>query len=462
MLNDKIPVSELYKFNKKAAIRRIYRECSNPDTIPSVDSISQLYSDLSKLPDPINWNLCPEIIPATSTFVFSCPTPGEIICLLKKGKKKKSSPGIDKITYAELLSADPQGKILTMLFSLILETGYTPNIWRTGHTVLIPKAGELDFTDPTNWRPIALLNTTYKIFTSCLAYQLQFWIQENNILHRNQKSLAIHEGCVEHNFALNTMIENNSKNRLSAFICFIDIANVFPSVPFELLFGILSRHGVNPSSIQIISQLYENCENIIKINNTSIGPFPVRKSIRQGCPLSMLLFNVVINQVLLAVDPAQNSFKILAYADDLAITNTSFESLHTDVDTANKIIQWCGMCIKPSKCGLLCINPPLRFGKPTNQSTIPNQLNFTINGSQIPLVDEHSTPKYKYLGVMRGKEIRQNPTVVHEKCLEKLRLISRSALLPWQTLDAIKVFVHSKLVFHYRNYSHTRKFSCKV
>ena len=173
-----------------------------------------------------------------------------------------------------------------------------------------------------------------------------------------------------------------------------------------------------------------------------VGPFPVNKGVRQGCPLSMLLFNVAINQVLFAVDPDQIAFKILAYADDIAITSTSLEELQVDVNKANALIQWCGMKIKPTKCGLLSHQPPLRFGCALNQYKAPDLKSFTIDGCPIPIVDEDGSQKYKYLGVLRGKNIRQTPITVYQMCLEKLRQITQSSLLPWQALDAIKIFIH--------------------
>ena len=42
---------------------------------------------------------------------------------------------------------------------------------------------------------------------------------------------------------------------------------------------------------------------------------------------------------------------------------------------------------------------------------------------------------------------------MYQKCLEKLKLITQSSLLPWQTLDAVKIFIHSKLIFYFRNYA---------
>ena len=71
-----------------------------------------------------------------------------------------------------------------------------------------------------------------------------------------------------------------------------------------------------------------------------VGSIQIEIGVRQGCPLSMLLFNIAIKQVLLAVDPSQNTdtpsqaFKILAYADDLAIMGTYINQLQTNVNIA--------------------------------------------------------------------------------------------------------------------------------
>jgi len=121
------------------------------------------------------------------------------------------------------------------------------------------------------------------------------------------------------------MVEHNARNRFSTYICFLDIANAFPSVPLELLFGLLGRHGASPNSIELLKNLHFNCSNMIHVGDLQVGPFPVNKGVRQGYFLSMLLYDIVIDPVLLAVDPIQESFNILAYADDIVIVNTSFE-----------------------------------------------------------------------------------------------------------------------------------------
>ena len=70
----------------------------------------------------------------------------------------------------------------------------------------------------------------------------------------------------------------------------------------------------------------------------------------------------------------------------------------------------------------------------------------------IPIIDSDPNFKYKYLGVLRGKLVRQNPLMIYNKCITKLHQIIHSPLLPWQALDAVKTFIHPKLIFHFRNY----------
>ena len=100
----------------------------------------------------------------------------------------------------------------------------------------------------------------------------------------------------------------------------------------------------------------------------------------------MLPFDIVINKVLLAVDPLQQD-SFLAYADDIAIVSSSFDELQSDVTSASNMIQWCGMEVKPAKCGLLEHLPPLRFGRALNQVTRPVLSSFHINNSPIPNIN---------------------------------------------------------------------------
>ena len=119
-------IADLYKINKYAAIKWIYSNNSSTSTIPTEKSVYDMFSKLSTKADPIKWENSPHITKATTNFNFECPTPNDIMAVLKKAKQKKSCPGPDKISYKELAMADPECKIMHKIFGLILQYGYIP------------------------------------------------------------------------------------------------------------------------------------------------------------------------------------------------------------------------------------------------------------------------------------------------------------------------------------------------
>jgi len=260
-----------------------------------------------------------------------------------------------------------------------------------------------------------------KLFTSCIAHQLENWMINNNLLYGNQKSLSEFEGCSEYNLALNLLIEENKRMLKSTYITFLDIANAFPSVPIETIDGILERHNVNKKTINIIKELNRNCSTTYHVGNLTIGPITVHKGVRQGCPLSMLLFNVAINQVLISIQPKMepnnhmNNFKILAYADDIAIVNNNLEELQKDVTKANEVIECLGMKVKPSKCALLVVNPAQRK---CGRRLFKQNPKIFVSETEIEVIND-DTKKYKYLGILRGTKI------------EKIGIISMENIQKW-------------------------------
>ena len=75
-----------------------------------------------------------------------------------------------------------------------------------------------------------------------------------------------------------------------------------------------------------------------------------------------------------------------------------------------------------------------------------------IDGIPIRNVENDKKDAYKYLGIMKRHKINYNPHDIYRKCTELIEMISKSALHPWQKIDAYKTFVHSKLIFYFRIY----------
>ena len=72
----------------------------------------------------------------------------------------------------------------------------------------------------------------------------------------------------------------------------LDFREAFVRIAREYLFTISKSYGTSPWFIDRIKDLYENATASIQINGKLAGPIPIQCAIRQGCPLSMLLYTL--------------------------------------------------------------------------------------------------------------------------------------------------------------------------
>lgn len=99
---------------------------------------------------------------------------------------------------------------------------------------------------------------------------------------------------------------------------------------------------------------YENCSAHLIINKRLSENIPVLSSVRQGCPLSPLLFAIFLEPFCLKVRENENirgyrlltqEVKILAYADDIALFCIDQESIREAVKDARKFCSLTGSAI---------------------------------------------------------------------------------------------------------------------
>lgn len=88
-----------------------------------------------------------------------------------EGMSKGKSADRNGILLEMFLHADEQlQSYLTYMFNHILESGDIPEDWRKSFFVLLHKGG--DISDPNNWRSIAILNISYRIFAKVIFNRL--------------------------------------------------------------------------------------------------------------------------------------------------------------------------------------------------------------------------------------------------------------------------------------------------
>ncbi|KAH6598634.1 hypothetical protein BASA50_003670 [Batrachochytrium salamandrivorans] len=145
-----------------------------------------------------------------------------------------------------------------------------------------------------------------------------------------------------------------------------------------------------------LKTLYTSSSVRARARSLLSDPFPVQRGVRQGCPLSGLLFNLFINDILDGVAPITvlgpsrdtNPIRGLMYADDVAVFADSEQSL---LAASTAIEQWANqweMQFGVAKCGIISFTGHLA-------PRLDNPLDIRLHGQLVSRVES-----YKYLGVL--------------------------------------------------------------
>ena len=110
------------------------------------------------------------------------------------------------------------------------------------------------------------------------------------------------DGCLEHTFLLSSILQHSRSHRKNITIIWLDLKDAFESVPHPVLFEMLGRAGLNGKTLQIIEDIYRSTSYHVRTNGGLTEPIPAARGVEQGCPLSPILFNLVIEGALRAVD----------------------------------------------------------------------------------------------------------------------------------------------------------------
>ncbi|GLV46535.1 hypothetical protein CBL_20860 [Carabus blaptoides fortunei] len=157
----------------------------------------------------------------------SRPSRREVSTRLQRAEN--TAPGPDRITYSNWKQVDPECSTLTRIFNICRLHRKIPSSWKTSRTILIPKAGDPNVI--TNWRPIALSATIYKLYSGTLSTRLSKWFVTNKILHPSQKGFLPYDGVLEHNFAIKELL---SQARVGTReLCMVYVGSTFPT-PLDL------------------------------------------------------------------------------------------------------------------------------------------------------------------------------------------------------------------------------------
>ena len=296
---------------------------------------------------------------ASPTDLLETPiTSNEIQDTLKR-TNSNSAPGPDHLSYTVWKKLDPKYDIITAILNTCRVNIKIPPSWKGSNTILIYKGNDTNNLD--NWRPIALQNTLYKVYASIIARRMSNWATTNEILSNSQKGFLPVEGCFEHGFVLKSILQDSRRNRKAACVAWLDLKDAFGSVPHHVLFETLRLTGLRGATLAVIQDIYSGASTSVRTASTTSDPIPCRRGVKQGCPLSPILFDLVIEVVIRAMEEvpragyqiAHTNIKTLTYADDLCAFASSPSIIQQMLARAQEAAAWAGLTFNPRKCAAL-------------------------------------------------------------------------------------------------------------
>ncbi|GIX97741.1 retrovirus-related Pol polyprotein from type-1 retrotransposable element R2 [Caerostris darwini] len=294
-VDDPQQIQKLYRRNRRRAIREIRgaqgERCAIPPSIIE-EHFSSIWQESSSA-ESFYSTLHPDRDEVLGTLL----SVSEVVSAFKTCEN--TAPGPDRLTYNHWRSLDPRALLLTKLFNWCIHLRTIPRSWRESTTILLPKSG--DASCPSNWRPIALSCTAYKLFMKCLTARLQNWCTKHEVLSPAQKGFTPFDGVMEHNFVLQRRMEKARASRSNLCLAFLDISNAFGSLPHSAIRDCLAAIGVGQTFLDLVVEAYSHCTTSILTNDACTASIPIKCGVKQGCPLSGLIFNLCIDPVIRAI-----------------------------------------------------------------------------------------------------------------------------------------------------------------
>jgi hypothetical protein len=170
-------------------------------------------------------------------------------------------------------------------------------------------------------------------------------------------------GCSEHGIILNELLHDAQRKRKDLIITAIDFTNAFGSVPHELIMSALKQLNFPEWIRAVIGDMYTDAKSTIEYNGRQTRPIMWKKGVKQGCPLSPLLFKICLEPLLEVIranrrirgayvnTPEEDiKFDVQAYADDVVFMAQYQEGIAEMLAILQDFTDWARMDVNTSKC----------------------------------------------------------------------------------------------------------------
>ena len=253
---------------------------------------------------------------------------------------KATAPGSDGLSYPFLSLLFRYRSIQDLVLKVYNDAldGIFPASWHDLRIRLLPKKGLLTLLK--NWRPICLLGCDGKVFTRIITKRMAPIVSK--IINPYQSGFLQKRFICDNGMALSMVLEQAKCYSHPGAGLLLDQEKAYDRVHADYLCAVMLRFGFPDRFVSSIKQLFFGNNMYVNVNGYFTEAVHQERGIRQGDPLSPLLFDIALEPFLLSIiqDPQFQGFQVqdalspppagsptivspplkcLAYADDVCI-----------------------------------------------------------------------------------------------------------------------------------------------
>ena len=362
-------------------------------------------------------------------------------------KKSKCSPGMNATPCLVYKKCPKILKFLLQIMKRAWRDRVIPVSWQRGCIILIPKSSTKDLSDPSEFRPIALLNAEGRLFFTLMEWRLSDYMVSNGYLVSTVQKGFMRDvaGCVEHSETVYRAALDARTHGRDLCMSWIDLANAYGSVKHSLIHFSLEWYHVPEHFCELMWRYYEGLMASVMVGDAQTAWFRFGIGVFQGCTISTVLFNAAFHTSFEHLTPLEEEcgyqFRdqsrrmlrvlVTGYADDIGLLTGSrcgrdaFRNNELVLKRLQAWLEWTqSMKAKPKKC----ISSGLRHGEPFD----PKLKVWSSGGEWFPkfMGDDH----FKFLGKGLVKDISDS----YAKMLVKQKFNSYTALIDGTLLSGIE------------------------
>ena len=293
---------------------------------------------------------------------IEAPSIDEVRAVINRLRNKRA-PGMDSIA-AEVYKSAP-GNVISWLHKVITDVWHTnsvPQDWRDAIIVPFHKKGDKKVC--ANYRGISLIDVAAKVFATILLNR--FHQQRDARTRPNQAGFRPGRGTIDQIFCLRRTLEHRWCYQQPTVVCFVDFAAAFDSIDRNAIWQIMEANGIPQKLLSLIKSYYSNTRSKVRCYGSLTDAFDIGSGVRQGCPLSPMIFNYAIDFILEhgleGFNGAQLNRSVsmtdLDYADDIALISSSHAELQAALDRIATFSSMVGMKINSAKTKILSAAVP--------------------------------------------------------------------------------------------------------